>query len=885
MKNRPFFVVLFLLFLFSSKAYGLDIYIAPNGSDSNPGTESAPLQSLEGARDKVRTLAKNQTIRVLFKAGTYRFSNPVAFNANDSGTPTNPIVYSSAPGETAFFDGGVAVDMSQFSLVSGSLADRLAPQARGNVWSQVITDSTQRALLSQSRNGLTYNNALFRPTRSPNNGYFNISREFSAGHVMIHENTEFSLLKRDHKITGQGELHGYVRRQYQPYTIPVKRFAGAGSAVIELNDGGFPGIKGDLSAGPRVRIRNLLPTLDVPREWFFDKNDSRLYIYPPGGNIRPDDKLIIWGGNGAIDVNGASNVFFDRIVFQNFAAVDPELRKFNSVVSFDRGSNLRLRGCTLRHIAIPLAPFSILHRARNSLVDSCDIYDNGRGSRLSGGGLNTNDLQVGGNVVSNSHFTRAESQYQGSAISLRGNGNRFTRNLVHNTAKQAIHVSGTDHLLDLNEIFNVNQDEGDGGAIYIGANLVSHGNRFNRNLIHHNIGVPGLIPRAGIYFDDFDAGNTAQENILYKGGAFGIYSNKGTANTAQRNIVMKSFSGIRSGGGGTPAYDLSMQYLDSVGGRTPTTAIKENYVGNMLKIAGRPGWESRVNSNNWINEIDEFWTTRYPPFGFSMNKYFAQKKMIPFETRIYDNFFAQNTENVQAPPGSAERNNVNINLGAMEDPEGSLNFRWLPGQRPAGSPDTNSFDPGLTISTFRKSIPDRVSYRTKVARKFSGIPAYVNRAPYNRNLANRNLYNSGRDVIGASQAGLQVSEADAALNATGSTSSGGSCDVPFESAGVFINEETKTWSSGLIDISCVSGVNIMMQAQGVGPMENADYLNIYYVLNDGSRRVISQNTNRFAQKTVSAGSLSGNTLEIIVEGKTSWRDETYTVSTISVTEN
>jgi len=171
-----------------------------------------------------------------------------------------------------------------------------------------------------------------------------------------------------------------------------------------------------------------------------------------------------------------------------------------------------------------------------------------------------------------------------------------------------------------------------------------------------------------------------------------------------------------------------------------------------------------------------------------------------------------------------------------------------------------------------------------VARKFAGIPSYVNGASYNRNLANRNLFNSGREVIGVSQAGLQVNEADADLNAPGTTS-GGSCDVPFTSTGVSITEETKTWSTGLIDISCVSGVNLTMQAQGVGPMEQADYLNIYYKLNGGSKKAISQNTNKFAQKRVSASNLSGTTLEVIVEGKNSWIDETYTVSSITVTGN
>jgi len=128
-------------------------------------------------------------------------------------------------------------------------------------------------------------------------------------------------------------------------------------------------------------------------------------------------------------------------------------------------------------------------------------------------------------------------------------------------------------------------------------------------MIHHNIGVPGLIPRAGIYFDDFDAGDIAEENLMYKAGAYAIYSNRGTGNTARNNIVMKSFSGIRSGGGGTSIYNRCMEFIDRVGGRTPTDSIKANYIGGMLQRCGKSGWLNRVNSNNWRSEIDPFWTS------------------------------------------------------------------------------------------------------------------------------------------------------------------------------------------------------------------------------------------------------------------------------------
>ena len=764
---------------FVTMAEAIDIWVAPNGNNSSAGTRTAPLQTLEGARNRVRTLSKNQDIRVLFKAGTYRFTKQVDFNSRDSGANGRAIVYQSAPNETAFFDGGRVIPRGAFTKVGGNTVNRLAQAARGNVWSAAISDSTTRQLLSNDRNGVNLNGFLFRPAENPNNSYYNIRREFSNGSFQIWENEDFPLLQRELDRNGsQAELFGYVRREFAAYRRKINKFGGGGNSVIEPADGGFPGQKGDLDAGPRVKIRNMLGVVDIAREWFFDTRENRLYIFPPGGNLAANAEIVVWGGERAINCQGVRNVYFHNLVIQNFATADTDRNRFKSVVEMQSCDNVRLRGCTLRRISVPLAPFSIEGRSTNCLVDSCDVYDNGRGSRLRGGGIRTGQVTTGNNRVSNCHFTRVDLYSSlGTAIGIEGRANRFIGNLVHNTSRQSIVYQGFDHEIDLNEIYNVNQDEGDGGAIYTGASLVAHGTKLRRNLIHHNIGIPGLIPRAGIYFDDFGAGNAAEENILFKGGAFAIYSNRGTANTIQRNIIVKSFSGARSGGGGTRAYNTAMDYLNRVGNRTPDQNIKENYVGQMLRIAGKSGWLSRVNSNNWHNEIDPFWTNRYSRFGISMDKYFQQKTMIPFETRIYDNFFAENDQNFQAPRGSNERGSRTFNLSQMVNVNGNLDFRWRSGQRPAGSPNTSDFNPGLTTGTFRRSVPSRNDYRSKVARFFSNIPSFESGVSYDRGKANRNRYNSGRDNIGASQSGLGVREGDAGKN-TGSSGGGGGGSNP-----------------------------------------------------------------------------------------------------------
>src|SRR4051812_6339093 len=68
----------------SGKAY----YVSPLGSDTNPGTLSAPFLSIGKARDVVREQNGQMTedIHVVLRGGTYRLSSAVSFGPADSGS-------------------------------------------------------------------------------------------------------------------------------------------------------------------------------------------------------------------------------------------------------------------------------------------------------------------------------------------------------------------------------------------------------------------------------------------------------------------------------------------------------------------------------------------------------------------------------------------------------------------------------------------------------------------------------------------------------------------------------------------------------------------------------------------------------------------------------
>ncbi len=84
------------------------LYVAPSGSDGNPGTLAQPFLTLEKARNVVRTLngAMTADITVVLRGGEYRLPATLTFGAEDSGTNGFKVVYRAYPGERPILTGG-----------------------------------------------------------------------------------------------------------------------------------------------------------------------------------------------------------------------------------------------------------------------------------------------------------------------------------------------------------------------------------------------------------------------------------------------------------------------------------------------------------------------------------------------------------------------------------------------------------------------------------------------------------------------------------------------------------------------------------------------------------------------------------------------------------
>ena len=100
-----------------------ELYVAPDGNDTNPGTRAAPLKTLEAARDALRKLKSEQPplaggATVWLRGGVYRITKTFELDERDSGTQDAPIVYRACENEQVCLSGGRELDPAAFRPVT-----------------------------------------------------------------------------------------------------------------------------------------------------------------------------------------------------------------------------------------------------------------------------------------------------------------------------------------------------------------------------------------------------------------------------------------------------------------------------------------------------------------------------------------------------------------------------------------------------------------------------------------------------------------------------------------------------------------------------------------------------------------------------------------------
>jgi len=109
------------------------------------------------------------------------------------------------------------------------------------------------------------------------------------------------------------------------------------------------------------------------------------------------------------------------------------------------------------------------------------------------------------------------------------------------------------------------------------------------------------------------------------------------------------------------------------------------------------------------------------------------------------------------------------------------------------------------------------------------------------------------------------------------------CSLPWSKADFTITTTSKSFSSNLINISCASAVTISMDLSETDFFESTDKLTVSYKLNGSAPVLIKELINDFTSFAVNVPNLSGNTLEILINGAIDDPAEIYYIKNMKVT--
>jgi hypothetical protein len=217
---------------------------------------------------------------------------------------------------------------------------------------------------------------------------------------------------------------------------------------------------------------NLLSELDSPGEYYLDREDGRLYFWPPTS----EGTAALFMAEGFIRADGLNYVTFRGLIFESCRA---------AAITVDGGRHTRIVGCTIRntgHAGIDI------NGGVDHEVYGCDIYDCGEGGiSMSGGDRPT--LAPARHNAENNHvyrYSRRSRTYR-SAIAVSGVGCRIAHNLIHDGPHMALAARGNDHLIEYNEIHNVVYESGDAGAFYVGRDWTQRGTVLRYNYWHDDL--------------------------------------------------------------------------------------------------------------------------------------------------------------------------------------------------------------------------------------------------------------------------------------------------------------------------------------------------------------------------------------------------------------
>lgn len=528
----------------------LVIYVSSaNGSDLNDGSFSAPLRTLEGARNKAiqeRKTNNFSAVDIVLREGIYERNKTFYLDKSSGGTDKCPVTFRGYTGENAVISGSVLLDTSVVQKVYdrrilGKLAESYAYDKLYVIDANLLNITLSKELMIGedrlsyrnygSRNPIVViNDEAGHIARWPDNEYIGVKSVIKGGKVgesdEESEGAEFELFQNRGKywLPDTAYMYGHYKTGWQDQTLPVASI-NTEKRTVKTSDPPKSGVTEDAVS---VYFYNIFEEISQNGEYYADVLNNKIYFC--ADNI---DKLrLITLNETLMELKDVSSVTFSNITFDG---------ALNDGITLSGCENVLFDNCTVKNIGA--RSVIIDNNSKNCGIKTSRISDVFDGIYINGG--NFDNLTPGNNYIENCIINNFGGQCYTRGVAIGGVGNRVSKCTFKNSENMAVQLSGVSNVIEYCEFTDVLKHAGDMGVIYAGDGWSMRGNKIVNNYFHDIYSDKEfMLGTKMIYLDLSSSGITISGNVFENTPGQGIVNSCGMDNKIFNNVFVKCSTAI-----------------------------------------------------------------------------------------------------------------------------------------------------------------------------------------------------------------------------------------------------------------------------------------------------------------------------------------------------
>ncbi|MGQ7869216.1 right-handed parallel beta-helix repeat-containing protein [Sunxiuqinia sp. sy24] len=371
------------------KGRGISFYIAPDGSDENPGTIKKPFATFERAQEAVRAVDKKGDVIVYVRGGKYALKHTVEFDSRDSGAGDGKIIFQAYEGEIPIISGGERVTDWTFHDTAQNIYKAYVG-SRDFRQLYVNGDGAIRARYPNKESDTTFGPYLrLKGADVKQQQYkipledWNIVKEVTNLHAL-------ELVAQPHWIHHNARYESHVIDGDQVAIIPAasERLSCFNKGAGYFNNAAY-------------HFENALELIDADGEWYLDRDEGMLYYKAPKGmdmiraNIEIPVLEVLFSVVGK-PTNQVNNLEFRGLTFECTNWLSPSEVGLSATQFVQPYSQFNNR--TYGNRMYPQAAIKVMHANKLAIRNSVIRNTGAHGIQFF---QNVDDADIEGNVITN----------------------------------------------------------------------------------------------------------------------------------------------------------------------------------------------------------------------------------------------------------------------------------------------------------------------------------------------------------------------------------------------------------------------------------------------------------------------------------------------------